>query len=110
MCSVYHKVNDEWRDWFCDKKITWDACTYVTRFVWSKCRFNYSYERIDIGRICIYGIFMDLFILDENVDMYDFLLPKGFYLSLYYRDDYNQTPSNLQRLLSYAKAHGYEIL
>lgn len=53
---------------------------------------------------------MDLFILDENVDMYDFFLPKGFYLSLYYRGDYNQTPSNLQRLLSYAKAHGYEIL
>lgn len=50
------------------------------------------------------------FILEDCMQTSDFILPKGTYLSIYFRGHYHQTPSKIKELLSYAHSHGYIIL
>lgn len=50
------------------------------------------------------------FILEQDSDQFDFILPAGQYLSLYYRGDYHQSSVKINEVLSYAKSKGYQIL
>lgn len=45
------------------------------------------------------------FVLEENTDTADFLLPAGQYLSCYYRGSYDQNIRCLQTIWKYAKEH-----
>lgn len=50
------------------------------------------------------------FILDYDDPEYDFFLPAGEYLSLYYRGDYRQSSDRIFDVLSFAKEKGYQLL
>lgn len=50
------------------------------------------------------------FILDYDDPEYDFVLPAGEYLSLYYRGDYRQSSDRIFDVLNYAKEKGYQLL
>lgn len=50
------------------------------------------------------------FILEHEDSESDFLLPKGDYLSLYYRGDYRQSYDKVLAVTTYAKEKGYELL
>lgn len=45
------------------------------------------------------------FILSKTEEEYDYKLPKGLYLSYYYRGSYGQNARCLEQLLNYAKEH-----
>lgn len=45
----------------------------------------------------------------ENIE-YDFVLPEGDYLSLYYRGDYGQSYDRILDIINYAKEKGYQLL
>lgn len=45
----------------------------------------------------------------ENIE-YDFVLPEGDYLSLYYRGDYSQSYNRILDIINYAKEKGYQLL
>ena len=71
---------------------------------------------LDIGAIPSYddanqGILNTMqsvfFIGDEETDDYDFILPAGTYISLYYRGSYKKSVSNLKKIISVAHDHGY---
>lgn len=58
----------------------------------------------------IYGIFNSVFfILEEKINEYDFILPAGRYLSLYYRGEYTQTPDKLHAVLNYANSNNLKL-
>lgn len=50
------------------------------------------------------------FILDYDEPEYDFVLPAGEYLSLYYRGDYRQSSDRILDVLNFVKEKGYPIL
>ncbi|KAB8136843.1 MerR family transcriptional regulator [Gracilibacillus oryzae] len=51
------------------------------------------------------------FILDNHKsNEYDFVLPEGVYLSLYYRGDYSQSYDKVLKITEYAKANNYDLL
>lgn len=49
------------------------------------------------------------FILEPRAKQYNFLIPKGRYLSCYYRGEYLQGRDCIRNLLNYAGEKGYEI-
>lgn len=50
------------------------------------------------------------FILNDDDPEYDFVLPAGEYLSLYYRGDYRQSSDRIIDVLSFAKEKGHPLL
>ncbi|WP_211750373.1 MerR family transcriptional regulator [Paenibacillus sp. Marseille-Q4541] len=50
------------------------------------------------------------FILNYDDPEYDFVLPAGKYLSLYYRGDYRQSSDKIFDVLSFAKEKGHQLL
>ena len=59
----------------------------------------------------IWGVFHSVFfVLERKTKEYDFILPAGQYLSLFYRGDYRQSPHRIREVLSYAKETGRCIL
>ncbi|MCR2802303.1 MerR family transcriptional regulator [Paenibacillus soyae] len=49
------------------------------------------------------------FIMENGTKEYDFLLPAGQYLSLYYRGDYRQSSDRIREVLAFASEHGYRV-
>jgi len=59
----------------------------------------------------VYGVFHSVFfMLEQHTDNYDFVLPEGRYLSVYYRGKYDQSPDHIREILRYAGACGLEVL
>lgn len=50
------------------------------------------------------------FIMEQEDSEFDFVLPEGDYLSLYYRGDYRQSYERILDILTYAKEKGYQLL
>ena len=50
------------------------------------------------------------FILDQDDIDFDFVLPEGDYLSLYYRGDYRQSYNRILDMTTYAKKKGYQLI
>lgn len=50
------------------------------------------------------------FILDHEYKEFDFVLPEGNYLSLYYKGDYGQSSERILAMIAYAKEKGYQIV
>ncbi|AET59612.1 MerR family transcriptional regulator [Paenibacillus terrae HPL-003] len=50
------------------------------------------------------------FILDQNEKDYDFILPKGDYLTFYYRGGYHQTSQKIFEVINYAKDNNLQLL
>lgn len=67
-------------------------------------------DEIDNGRYTNTIYSSIFFILEEYIHKCDFILPKGTYLSIFFRGQYHQTTSKVKELLSYADSHGYVIL
>ncbi|MCF2555596.1 MerR family transcriptional regulator [Faecalicatena contorta] len=66
-----------------------------------------SMEDLMKGRSNVYtSVF---FILDQETEDYDFVLPAGDYLSLCYRGDYEQNASQIQHLLNHANENGLTV-
>lgn len=55
-------------------------------------------------------IFRSVFYILEPEEEYDFLLPKGEYLSFFYTGSYKKSPDHVQRVLAYAEAQGFTTL
>lgn len=67
-----------------------------------------SVEDIRKGLINVYhNVF---FILEPTAAEYDFLIPKGQYLSCHYRGEYLQSTERIQDMLAYARENKYQIL
>ncbi|WP_159634536.1 MerR family transcriptional regulator [Erysipelothrix anatis] len=47
------------------------------------------------------------FIGDEETDDYDFILPAGTYISIFYQGSYKQSVANLKKIINVAHEHGY---
>jgi DNA-binding transcriptional MerR regulator len=59
----------------------------------------------------IYGVFHSVFfVLDEDSSEYDFILPKGDYLSFFYRGNYRQSTTRMLEVLRYATENEYQII
>lgn len=66
---------------------------------------------IQTQEICTDVVYSSIFfILEENVQTYDFILPKGKYLSMYYRGPYHQTSTIVKELLTFADCNGYKVI
>lgn len=50
------------------------------------------------------------FIMDHEYTEFDFVLPEGNYLSLYYQGDYRQSSDRVLAMITYAKEIGYQIV
>lgn len=48
--------------------------------------------------------------MDPNEEEYDYLLPEGEYLCLYYRGSYDQSADKLMEVISYIKDHDLQAL
>ena len=67
-----------------------------------------SVEDVNKG---IMDVFNSVFFILEQEDMeFDFILPKGDYLSLYFRGDYRQSYDRIIDIITYAKEKGYQLL
>lgn len=65
-------------------------------------------EDIRKGLINVYhNVF---FILEPEADQYDFIIPKGRYLSCCYRGEYLQSTERIRNMLAYAGGRDYQIL
>lgn len=64
-------------------------------------------ELITVGQVVFNSVF---FIMDSNEKDFDYLLPEGEYLSLYYRGGYDQSADRLKELISYIKDHNLQAL
>lgn len=71
---------------------------------------------LDIGAIPSYddanqGILNTMqsvfFIGDEETDDYDFILPAGTYISIFYQGSYKKSVTNLKKIINVAHEHGY---
>ncbi|WP_166082650.1 MerR family transcriptional regulator [Erysipelothrix anatis] len=71
---------------------------------------------LDIGAIPSYddvnqGILNTMqsvfFIGDEETDDYDFILPAGTYISIFYQGSYKKSVANLKKIINVAHEHGY---
>ncbi|MFV0344452.1 MAG: MerR family transcriptional regulator [Anaerocolumna sp.] len=59
----------------------------------------------------IYNVFHSVFfVLEDETKEYDFILPKGTYLSYFYRGKYSQSSSRMLEVLQHAKEQNYEII
>ena len=59
----------------------------------------------------VYGAFDSVFfILEQKTEKYDFTIPAGRYLCLYYRGKYEQSPDKIQEILRYAKNNEIEAI
>lgn len=59
----------------------------------------------------IYEVFNSVFfILKQKTDKYDFILPAGHYLSIFYRGEYKQSSDKICKILNYAKNNNIEVL
>lgn len=59
----------------------------------------------------IYNVFHKVFfIFEKETDEYDFILPKGEYVSFLYKGSYHQSPNRIKQVLQYVSAKGYNIL
>lgn len=57
------------------------------------------------------GVFNSVFIILENeIDQFDFMLPAGQYLSVYYRGTYAQSSDQIRELINFAKTRGMDKL
>jgi DNA-binding transcriptional MerR regulator len=57
------------------------------------------------------GVFRSVFfILEHKTEEYDFILPAGQYLSLFYRGNYHQSSQRIREVLSHAKETDCQIL
>lgn len=57
------------------------------------------------------GVFNSVFIILENeTDHFDFMLPAGRYLSVYYRGTYGQSSDQIRKLLNFGKSRGMDVL
>jgi len=57
------------------------------------------------------GVFNSVFIVLENqTDQFDFILPEGRYLSVYYRGTYAQSSDQIREILNFAKTQGMDVL
>lgn len=50
-----------------------------------------------------------VFIVGDNLESYEFLLPEGDYLTYYYKGKHDESNTYIKDLLAYAKAHNYQI-
>ena len=50
-----------------------------------------------------------VFIVGDNLESYEFLLPEGDYLTYYYKGKRDESNTYIKVLLNYAHTHGYEI-
>ncbi|MDK9711465.1 MerR family transcriptional regulator [Acidaminobacter sp.] len=57
------------------------------------------------------GVFNSVFIILENeTDHFDFMLPAGRYLSVYYRGTYAQSSDQIRKILNYANTRDMDVL
>lgn len=57
----------------------------------------------------MYGVFESVFfVLEQKTDNYDFIIPGGRYLSVFYRGEYGQSPDKIREILRYARDNGMQ--
>ncbi|MDN4494467.1 MerR family transcriptional regulator [Ureibacillus aquaedulcis] len=67
-----------------------------------------SVEDLDKGIKDVFN--SNFFILEREYKEFDFALPAGDYLSLYYQGDYRQNSDQILAMMTYAKEKGYKIV
>ncbi|MEK3882009.1 MerR family transcriptional regulator [Paenibacillus sp. PL2-23] len=66
-----------------------------------------AYVSVDDLRNGVTDVYHSVFFLmEKGTKEWDFMLPAGQYLSLYYRGDYSQSSEKIQQVLSYAQEKG----
>lgn len=50
------------------------------------------------------------FIVEDHIQTYDFVLPEGMYLSIFFKGEYQQSSIKVKELLSYAEKNNYIVL
>lgn len=57
-----------------------------------------------------YGVFSSVFfVLEEDTKFFDFSIPEGRYISLFYRGSYDQSPQKINAVFDFAEAKNFQL-